>query len=177
MNSPTGPRLDHETAFADQSRRWEQMRPWTHLATEPPSSPDPWVRPNIEHFAEREDAAFDALAGHRLAHTDVHEFNILIDPKQASLVDWAWARRAAPWVDAEMFTLRLVAAGHPCEDADRWRLANLPYSDLELDLRQAFACEMLGAWLWLATVKAGRPLFRQMYSHALQWVKHLRQEG
>ncbi|THV35689.1 phosphotransferase [Glycomyces buryatensis] len=161
--------------FASESRRWEQMRPWARLAVKPPEQLDQWVSANLDRFAGQEAAALDALAGDHLAHTDLHELNLLIDERQAKLIDWAWARRAAPWVDAEMLTLRLVAAGHPCEEADRWRLAHLPHPDLEPEVRRMFAVEMLGVWAYLAMRKPGRALFAQMSDHALKWARHLQQ--
>ncbi len=167
------PPLDDRTAFARETQRWEQMRPWRRLSSQRPDRLDPWVRANLHRFSQQEEVALKALTGTHLAHTDLHERNILIDDKRAHLIDWAWARRAAPWVDAEMLALRLVAAGHPCEDADRWRLDNLPYAELEPQTRRMFAAEMLGIWLSLAALRADRPLLMEMSHHALQWAKYL----
>jgi hypothetical protein len=153
------------------------MRPWAQLAAKPPAEPDPWVKANLDHFAMQERDILAALDGPHLAHTDLHELNFLVDEVQAHLIDWAWARRSAPWVDAEMIILRLIAAGHSCEDADKWRLANLPYADLDLEIRQRFAVEMLGTWLHLATLRPSRPLFTEMAGHALGWAKRLHQIG
>jgi hypothetical protein len=170
------PPLDASVTFAPQSQRWEQMRPWARLAAQPPANLDLWVKSNLERFAREEDDVLAALAGDHLAHTDLHELNVLVDERQAHLIDWAWARKAAPWVDAEMFTLRLVAAGHPCEDAARWRQAHLPYPGLTREIRRMFAVEMLGAWLYLDATKS-RPLFREMSGHALKWAKYLHEVG
>ena len=170
------PPLDPGVAFASESQRWERMRPWTRLAAQPPAHLDPWVKSNLERFAREEYDALTALAGDHLAHTDLHELNVLVNEDQGHLIDWAWARRAAPWVDAEMFTLRLVAAGHSCEDADRWRHTHLPHPDLDTEVRRMIAVEMLGVWLHLAAAKT-RPLFAEMTGHALRWAKHLNQIG
>jgi hypothetical protein len=171
------PPLDDQIDLAPQSRRWEQMCPWAQLAAKPPAEPDPWVGANLDRFAEQECDILAALDGPHLAHTDLHELNLLVDEGQANLIDWAWARRAAPWVDAEMITLRLIAAGHSCDDADKWRLANLPRSGLDLDTRRGFAVEMLGIWLHLAMLRPNRPLFAEMAGHALSWAKHLHGVG
>lgn len=113
------PPLDSRVALASESRRWEQMHPWAHLATQPPGALDPWVETNLTGFADQEHDILEALDGPYLAHTDLHELNFLVDDHQAHLIDWAWARRSAPWVDAEMFSLRLVAAGHTVEEIGR----------------------------------------------------------
>jgi hypothetical protein len=171
------PPLDDQIDLASHSRRWEQMRPWARLAAKPPAEPDPWVKANLDRFAEQERGILAALDGPHLAHTDLHELNVIVNESQAHLIDWAWARRAAPWVDAEMITLRLIAAGRSCEDADKWRLANLPHPGLELDTRKRFAVEMLGTWLHLAALRPNRPLFAEMAGHALGWARHLHRVG
>lgn len=171
------PPLDDQIVLAPQSRRWEHMRPWAQLAANPPAKPDPWLKANLDRFAEQERNILAVLDGPHLAHTDLHELNVLVCDDEAHLIDWAWARRAAPWVDAEMFTLRLVAAGHSNDEADRWRVANLPVPDLDLETRKRFAVEMLGTWLHLATLRPNRPLFAEMTGHALGWAKHLHQVG
>jgi hypothetical protein len=169
------PPCGKQTALASQAQRWEQMRPWAHLAKNPPANLDPWTKSNLDRFAAQEDTALAALAGDHLAHTDLHELNILISDGRAHLIDWAWARRAAAWVDAEMFTIRLLAAGHTVGEADAWRRDSLPYSDLDLETRQRFAVEMLGTWLHLAILRPNRAVFAQMLSHAHKWTKHLHQ--
>jgi hypothetical protein len=163
-----------DAQLSHQAQRWEQMTPWHHLAADPPPELDPWVHSNLDQFAADEDHAFAELVGDHLAHTDLHELNILIGDGSAQLIDWAWARRAAPWVDAEMITLRLIVAGHTCDDAAKWRLSSLPHPDLDLGTRQRFAVEMLGTWLRLAMLRPSRPLFSDMAGHALEWAKYLR---
>lgn len=168
------PPLDTATAraFAPEARRWERMRPWQHLAAEPPEDLDPWVRAGLDEFANAECDALHALAGDRLVHTDIHPCNVLID-QRAHLIDWAWARPGAPWMDAELVAFRLVAAGHTSAEADRWRLQHLPHADLAPEIRSAFATEMLGTWLHLAERQPSRPLLRQNAAAALRWAKHL----
>lgn len=171
------PPLSGSVGLAPESRRWERMLPWAHLTTQPPETLDPWVVTNLTSFADRERDILEALDGPFLAHTDLHELNLLIGDGHAHLIDWAWSRRAAPWVDAEMFTLRLVAAGHSVGEADAWRMASLPHSDIDLDTRRDFAAEMLGIWLHLAQLRPNRTMFGKMAGHALRWAKHLHQIG
>lgn len=167
------PPLAVTSSFAPQTRRWEQMQPWRHLVADPPEHVDPWVKSNVDNFAAAEYDALQVLTGTHLAHTDLHERNLLIDDRQATLIDWAWARPGAPWLDTELLTVRLVAAGHTCEQADRWRRQHLPLPDLALDLRRAFAIEMLGVWLYLSRRRPQHRLFADMASVALRWAQYL----
>lgn len=50
------------------------------------------------------------FAGSSLLHTDLNNANILVDEK-AHFVDWAWATRGAPWLDAGYWVIWLIAAG------------------------------------------------------------------
>ncbi|WP_267897169.1 phosphotransferase [Streptomyces albireticuli] len=55
-----------------------------------------------------------------MLHTDLNNENVIVD-EQALLVDWGWATRGAPWLDAGYWVIWLVAAGeHPPENAEQW---------------------------------------------------------
>ncbi|MCD0446374.1 hypothetical protein LO763_22420 [Glycomyces sp. A-F 0318] len=77
-------------------------------------------------FAASEPDALAAITGRFLAPTDLHELNMLSANGRVHFIDRAWARPVAVWVDAEMVTMRLVAAGHTCEKANQWRLDQIP---------------------------------------------------
>jgi hypothetical protein len=60
------------------------------------------------------------FAGSSLLHTDLNNANVLVDEK-ARFVDWAWATRGAPWLDAGYWIIWLIAAGgHTVESAEGW---------------------------------------------------------
>ncbi|MBW1595707.1 aminoglycoside phosphotransferase [Streptomyces sp. JJ38] len=62
----------------------------------------------------------DFFAGNALLHTDLNNANVLVDDS-ARLVDWAWATRGAPWLDAGYWVIWLMAAGgHTPESAEQW---------------------------------------------------------
>ncbi|MFJ9638540.1 aminoglycoside phosphotransferase [Streptomyces sp. NPDC101178] len=70
------------------------------------------------------------FAGTHLLHTDLSNTNVLIDDHgsqgdRARLVDWAWATRGAPWLDAGYWTIWLIAAGHTPTSAEQ-RAAEIP---------------------------------------------------
>ncbi|MBO1413507.1 aminoglycoside phosphotransferase [Streptomyces sp. FH025] len=66
------------------------------------------------------------FAGNSLLHTDLNNENVLIQRGRALLVDWAWATRGAPWIDAALWVIWLIAAGdHSPAEAEAWA-ARLP---------------------------------------------------
>jgi hypothetical protein len=62
--------------------------------------------------AYAEDSDLHYFAGQALLHTDLNNANVIVDGDQARLVDWGWATRGAPWLDAAYWVIWLIAAGH-----------------------------------------------------------------
>ncbi|MFE7544585.1 aminoglycoside phosphotransferase [Streptomyces platensis] len=65
------------------------------------------------------------FAGDHLLHTDLNNTNVLVNDRapqgdRARLVDWAWATRGAPWLDAGYWVIWLIASGHTPASAERW---------------------------------------------------------
>ncbi|GAA3348758.1 hypothetical protein GCM10020358_68420 [Amorphoplanes nipponensis] len=52
-----------------------------------------------------------------MLHTDWNPANVLIG-ERTWLVDWGWATRGAPWLDAAYWITWLVAAGHQPDAAE-----------------------------------------------------------
>ncbi|RKN06306.1 aminoglycoside phosphotransferase [Streptomyces radicis] len=84
--------------------------------------PDVELRRAEQRLAKYVNNTGDAeqFAGNSLLHTDMNNANVLIDGR-ASLVDWAWATRGAPWLDAAYWVIWLMAAGgHTAASAEHW---------------------------------------------------------
>jgi hypothetical protein len=64
----------------------------------------------LQAYAEGSD--LHHFAGQALLHTDLNNANVVVDGDQARLVDWGWATRGAPWLDAAYWVIWLIAAGH-----------------------------------------------------------------
>ncbi|MFJ8792714.1 aminoglycoside phosphotransferase [Streptomyces sp. NPDC102462] len=63
----------------------------------------------------------DLFVGNLLLHTDLNNENVLIQENRAYMVDWAWATRGAPWLDAAYWVIWLMAAGeHSPQSAEQW---------------------------------------------------------
>jgi hypothetical protein len=80
-------------------------------------------------YVDDADAA-SLLGGDTLLHTDYNPENVLIGSVGARLIDWAWPCRGAAWIDPCVLIVRLIAAGHAPEAAERcvadvpaWRAA------------------------------------------------------
>lgn len=59
------------------------------------------------------------FAGDALLHTDWNNANVLVG-NHARIVDWGWATRGAPWLDAAYWTIWLIATGHEPASAESW---------------------------------------------------------
>jgi len=60
------------------------------------------------------------FAGEAFLHTDLNNANVIVGDDQARIVDWGWATRGAPWLDAAYWVIWLIASGHAPEAAERW---------------------------------------------------------
>ncbi|MEV6598372.1 hypothetical protein AB0M36_16045 [Actinoplanes sp. NPDC051346] len=65
------------------------------------------------------------FAGGALLHTDLNYGNVIVGDDRARIVDWGWATRGAPWLDAAYWVVWLVAAGHG-PNAAEWCAAKVP---------------------------------------------------
>lgn len=64
----------------------------------------------LKAYAEPGDLAY--FSGGALLHTDWNSDNVIIGATETHIVDWGWATRGAPWLDAAYWIIWLIAAGH-----------------------------------------------------------------
>ena len=155
-------------SFADQ---WERLGAWRQLLTEVPADLDSWSRDLLVYAADNEPAAVNVTRGDSLAHTDLQRLNLLVDGDRARLIDWAWARRAAPWVDAAFMVVRLISAGHSPVEAEAWAAQTPAWRAMPEDAGTSFAVEVLGVWEWLLH-KRPMPHRAVLTDAARAWAKH-----
>lgn len=134
--SPDMPRL------IDQ---WGWLSAWRRLAHDQTAHLDQWTRERLSDFVDLEHLVFDRINGTNLVHTDLHPLNILVADR-ARVIDWAWSRQAAPWVDPALLIPRLIHAGHSPRDAERWADQFPGWRYLLDETRTAFAVTVLGVW-------------------------------
>jgi hypothetical protein len=83
-------------------------------------------RPEIKRAEQRWTEHLDApdaaehFVGDTLLHTDLNPRNVLIHGSTARLIDWAWPTKGAAFIDPACWIVRLIAAGHTPQSAERW---------------------------------------------------------
>ncbi|MFI5497206.1 phosphotransferase family protein [Actinoplanes sp. NPDC051859] len=60
-----------------------------------------------------------------LIHADLNPANLIVTPDGLRVVDWAFAMKAAPWVELAMLVPWLIGSGHTPKQAENW-LARFP---------------------------------------------------
>jgi phosphotransferase family enzyme len=147
-----------------------RVEPWRRLRENPPAALDPWTRANLTRFAGREQVAAELASGSTLAHTDLHEANILID-REAHVLDWALAKLAAPWVDTSHLVIRLIAAGHTPEQAEREAARGAVWRAAPAAPVSALASQLYGMWEYLRH-RDPRPFRDGPTSAARRWAMY-----
>ncbi|MFF0255941.1 aminoglycoside phosphotransferase [Micromonospora zamorensis] len=66
-----------------------------------------------------------AMDGETLIHSDLNPANLIVTPLGLRIVDWAWATKAATWVELALLAPWLIGSGHNAEQAEQW-LTQLP---------------------------------------------------
>ncbi|WP_086665166.1 phosphotransferase [Lentzea kentuckyensis] len=124
-----------------------------------------------EHnFVEWELSAQQFVDGDTLLHTDLHTWNIMVGDR-VRVLDWAWSRRGAAWVDAGFLVLRLIQAGHDPHAAETWAESIPAWREANDEARTAFAIAVLGVWEFKQRDDP-LPHREKLTAAARIWVKH-----
>ncbi|MER5454254.1 aminoglycoside phosphotransferase [Micromonospora sp. NPDC002389] len=87
-----------------------------------------------------------AMAGRSLIHTDLSPANLIKTAGGLRIVDWAWATRAAPWVELTLLVQWLIGAGHTPDQAEEW-LSQFPaWVSLDGAVLDEFASKNAAKW-------------------------------
>ncbi|NGO77755.1 aminoglycoside phosphotransferase [Streptomyces sp. YC504] len=116
--------------------------------------------------------ALDLFAGDHLLHTDLNHTNVLVDGERALLVDWAWATRGAPWLDAGYWVLWLISDGsHSAESAESWAARIPAFRTAPRAGVDAFAEANESIWAEIAAADPD-PWTQQVHTAAKTWATH-----
>ncbi|MDG4857069.1 aminoglycoside phosphotransferase [Streptomyces sp. T-3] len=116
--------------------------------------------------------AQELFAGSTLVHTDLNKANVLMANGRAMLVDWAWATRGAPWLDAAWWVIWLIAeGGHTPAAAEQWASRIPPFRTAPQAGVDAFAAAMTTLWDEIATADPG-PWTSSVQNAAKTWTAH-----
>jgi hypothetical protein len=121
---------------------------WRRLRADPPAGLDPWSRDRLDMLVEWEARGGASMAGHSLLHTDLHPLNILVSDR-ARVIDWAWSRLGAAWVDTAYLVIRLIYEGHAPDVAEDWASTTGLFVDVSSADLTAFSIAVTGAWTYL----------------------------
>ncbi|MGQ5259891.1 hypothetical protein ACTWLT_03945 [Micromonospora sp. ZYX-F-536] len=64
--------------------------------------------------------AHPAMDGGTLIHSDLNPTNLIVTPLGVQIVEWAWATKAAAWVELALLVQWLIGGGHGAEQAEEW---------------------------------------------------------
>ncbi|MBP2325209.1 hypothetical protein JOF56_005594 [Kibdelosporangium banguiense] len=115
------------------------------LNTKLPDDAHPWSVTNITLLAEWAAQAPAHMGGSNLIHSDLHSTNVLVSDR-ARLVDWAWWRSGAAWIDPAMLIIRLIAEGHRPEHAENWARQFAGFAQASAEALTVFAASVLRLW-------------------------------
>ncbi|MFE7116322.1 phosphotransferase family protein [Streptomyces sp. NPDC057654] len=117
-------------------------------------------------------SALGHFAGDALLHTDPNPGNILVGRGQAWLVDWAWATRGAPWLDAGYWVVWLIAeGGHPPASAEQWATRIPAFRAVRPAAVDAFAAANENVWAEIAEHDPD-PWTHRVHTAAKTWAAH-----
>jgi Ser/Thr protein kinase RdoA (MazF antagonist) len=85
------------------------------------------------------------MRGSTLVHSDLTPLNVLV-ADTARVVDWAWWRTGAAWIDPAFMVVRLVAEGHKPAQAEEWAEQFDGYRQALPEAITAFAASLVCLW-------------------------------
>ncbi|MGX6606164.1 phosphotransferase [Micromonosporaceae bacterium Da 78-11] len=87
-----------------------------------------------------------AMDGNALIHTDLNPANLIVTSGGLRIVDWAYATKAALWVELALLAPWLIGSGHTAQQADDW-LAQFPtWGAAGTDVLNYFATTNAAKW-------------------------------
>ncbi|WP_149829324.1 phosphotransferase family protein [Streptomyces tailanensis] len=117
-------------------------------------------------------AALAHFAGDALCHTDPNPANVMVGQGQAWLVDWAWATRGAPWLDAGYWVVWLIAeGGHTPESAEQWASRISAFRAAPETGLNAFAAANESVWSEIAE-QSPDPWTHSVHTAAKAWASY-----
>ncbi|MCA2216286.1 phosphotransferase [Jidongwangia harbinensis] len=101
----------------------------------------PWFSP-----AARLGFTHPAMDGDTLVHTDLSPTNLIVSPHGLRLVDWAFATKAAPWVELALLVPWLIASGHTPQQAEQWLARRPAWGATNPQILDEFASRNAAKW-------------------------------
>ncbi|WP_327643695.1 aminoglycoside phosphotransferase [Micromonospora zamorensis] len=133
---------------------------------ETPAPGETWFTP-----AARLGFAHPAMDGETLIHSDLNPANLIVTPLGLRIVDWAWATKAAAWVELALLVPWLIGSGHSAEQAEEW-IAQLPaWTATDRPVLDDFASKNATKWAAKSRQNAERWV-RDLAMWTGEWADH-----
>jgi len=115
--------------------------------------------------------ALPAANGSALVHTDLNPANLIVTPSGLRIVDWAWATKAAGWLELALLAPWLIGSGHTPEQAQRWLTQQRNWNTADPDSIDHFAQQNATKW---ARKAHATPVAwtRDLADWTAQWATH-----
>ncbi|MEV0131409.1 hypothetical protein AB0H83_23460 [Dactylosporangium sp. NPDC050688] len=119
-------------------------------------------------------ADLDHFTGSALLHTDLNYANIIVDAGRARIVDWGWASRGAPWLDAAYWVVWLISAGHDPATAEQWAARTSTWSTASGAALLAFSETQAALWAEISHRDPGDAWSARLANASRCWMDHRR---
>ncbi|KAB1118479.1 aminoglycoside phosphotransferase [Micromonospora aurantiaca] len=106
-----------------------------------PAPGDRWFTP-----AGRLGFTHPAMHGGTLVHSDLNPTNLIVTPHGLRIVDWAWATKAAAWVELALLVQWLIGGGHTADQAEDWLRQFPAWTVTSADVLNHFASTNAAKW-------------------------------
>jgi hypothetical protein len=115
--------------------------------------------------------AAPAMDGEALIHTDLNPANLIVTPDGLRIVDWAFATKAAPWVELAVLAQWLIGSGHTPEQAEAWLSRHPMWGATDPAALDDFAGRSAGRWQDKAE-KSAASWVRDLAAWTGRWAIH-----
>jgi hypothetical protein len=130
----------------------------------------PWFSP-----ATRLGFTHPAMDGETLVHTDLNPANLIVSPRGLRIVDWAFATKAAPWVELALLIQWLIGAGHTPHQAEEWMARSPTWGATNPEILDEFSSKNAAKWSLKAQQNAV-PWVLDLAAWTGQWSAHRREK-
>jgi hypothetical protein len=140
------------------------------LGQTPAPADVPWFSP-----AGRLGFSHPAMNGDTLVHTDLNPANLIVTPHGLRIVDWAFATKAAPWLELALLIQWLIGSGHTAAQAEIWLTQFPAWNATAPDVLDDLASR--NASKWSAKAKQNTEGWvRDLANWSDEWAAHRRNE-
>ncbi|MDG4783211.1 phosphotransferase [Micromonospora sp. WMMD961] len=128
--------------------------------------PGTWFTPETRLGFSRPEAD-----GGTLIHSDLNPANLIVTTSGMRVVDWAYATRAAPWVELALLVQWLIGSGHTPEQAEDW-LAQFPaWAEADPEVLDDFASRNASKWA-MKSRQGGEGWVHDLAAWTCEWAAH-----